>query len=100
MDFEATSLLDGDGREKYLSGEEITRAIKASEFLRPKPRAYFLTLFNTGARRSEALALRRRDIDMEKGRVAILTLKQKRGKGKQPKPSWRRVPVTATRSRA
>jgi integrase/recombinase XerD len=84
------SLIDGEGREKYLSGEEIPRVLKASEALRPPQRCYVLTLYYTGARRSEALSLRRRDIDTAKGRVAIKTLKQRNEKSK---PVWRRVPV-------
>lgn len=91
MEKENWSLLDGEGREKYLSGEEIPRVLRHTETLRPQQRCYVLTLYYTGARRSEALALRRRDIDIAKSRVAIQTLKQRREKGK-PIP-WRRVPV-------
>lgn len=95
MQRDATSLFDRDGREKYLSTGEIDRFLRACGTLPPQSRAYCLTLYYTGARRSEALALRRKDIDLDKSRVAIQTLKQRKPKGKKkkPSPSWRGVPV-------
>ena len=92
------SLIDREGREKYLSEAEAARAFQSAGSLRPKPRAFFHTLYYTGARLSEALALRRCDVDIEKARVAIKTLKTHTTKdGKlikpPPKPRWRHVPV-------
>jgi len=94
------SLTDTDGMEKYLSRDEIPRVMAQADQMRPKPRAFFYTLFYTGARLNEALALRQKDIDIEKRRVAIKTLKlHKTYKGKKlkkpPKQEWRRVPVPA-----
>lgn len=102
MDNDKISLLDSDGREKYLSAEEVKRFLASCGKLPPLSRTYCMTLYFTGARRAEALALRRKDIDLVKRRVSILTLKQKRPKKKNglqiktlppPSPSWRRVPV-------
>lgn len=102
MNKEIGSLTDGEGREKYLSGDEIPRFLDGCNLHRPQPRTYCLTLYYTGARRAEALALRRRDIDIAKNRVSILTLKQRKPKDKDgklikplkpPKLIWRRVPV-------
>jgi integrase len=93
-----TELIDSEGREKYLSQEEITRVFQEACSLRPKQRAFLHTLFYTGARLMEAMALRRCDIDIEKRRVAIKTLKLHKSKNGKvikppPKPKWRRVPV-------
>lgn len=100
MDMTQGTLLDNEGREKYLSESEVKRFLAEVNKLRPKPRTYCLTLYYTGARRAEALALRKRDLDIDKGRVAILTLKQRKEKNKKgkiirqpPKPIWRHVPV-------
>lgn len=92
------SLIDKEGRDKYLSANEVARVLREGGALRPKPRAFLHTLYYTGARLSEALALRRCDVDIEKGRVAIKTLKIHKTKNKKiikppPKPRWRRVPV-------
>jgi len=94
----SNQLIDREGREKYLSEAEVARVLHAAGALRPQPRAFLHTLYYTGARLSEALALRRGDIDIEKGRVAIKTLKthaKKNGKiiKPPPKPRWRHVPV-------
>ena len=75
----ARSAYDQEGRRKYLSREEGRRFLEHVVRL-PKPSALFcLTLYYTGCRISEALALCRRDLDSEMNVVAIRSLK-KRGR--------------------
>ena len=80
------SLVDGRGR-KYLTGDERDRfigAVRADP--RPAVQTFALTLVHTGARISEALALRPVDIDLEATEIRFRTLKRRR-------EHWRAVPV-------
>ena len=83
----ARSAYDQEGRRKYLSREEGRRFLDHVVRL-PKPSALFcLTLYYTGCRISEALALCRCDLDSEMNVVAIRSLK-KRGR-----KEMRRIPL-------
>lgn len=83
----ARSAYDPEGRRKYLSREEGLGFLEHVVRL-PKPSALFcLTIYYTGCRISEALALCRRDLDAELNVVAIRSLK-KRGKNEV-----RRIPL-------
>ncbi len=50
-------------RERFLSVEEVQHFVAGLPHLPLKPRAYLLLLLLTGARRSEALAMRWQDVD-------------------------------------
>ena len=80
------TLVDARGR-KYLTADERTRFLAAAR-AHPKPTVHTLarTLAMTGARVSEALAVRACDVDLEAGEVRISTLKRRR-------EQWRAVPV-------
>ena len=78
---------DDEGRRKYLSRAEGNKFLKHAVAL-PKPEALFcLTIYYTGCRISEALALRRQDIDLEANAFLIRSLK------KRDRRQIRRVPV-------
>lgn len=81
------SLIDAQGRRKYLVEKEYTAFIAAAEQLPPRERAFCLTLAGTGARLSEAKALRKRDIDRASGNIVIRSLK------KRDKIAHREIPV-------
>jgi integrase len=81
-------LSDDHGKRKYLTKTECVRFVEGVKTLPPKIRMYCLTLLYSGARRQEALAIRRMDVDLNAGEIAIKTLKQKGGKF-----FYRRVPV-------
>ena len=80
------SLVDARGR-KYLTAAERERFLTAVRS-HPKPAVQTLarTLAMTGARVSEALALRPCDVDLEANELRIATLKRRRS-------HWRAVPV-------
>lgn len=83
----AESAYDPEGRRKYLSHAEGRKFVGHAARL-PQAQALFcLTLYYTGCRISEALALRRQDLDEEAKAVRIRSLKKR---GKQ---DTRRVPV-------
>ncbi len=85
-DYPASSLYAPDGGRKYLNGFERQRLFIAIATL-PTERALFaLTLAWTGARISEVLALRASSFQIERGVIAIVTLKRR-------KYSVREVPV-------
>lgn len=89
------TLLETDGALKYLRKDETVAFLAAVREMAPKPRAYNLTLYYTGARRAEALAITRRDVDLKAGEIVIMTLKKHRSK-KSDKPAPRpprRIPV-------
>lgn len=72
------SLYAFDGGRKYLNADERARALEILPSL-PEDRALFvLTLAWTGARVSEALALTASSFQLERGVVAIVTLKRRR----------------------
>lgn len=81
------SLIDAQGRRKYLVEKEYAAFITAAERLPPRERAFCLTLAGTGARISEANALRKRDIDRASGNIIIRSLK------KRDRISHREIPV-------
>lgn len=81
------SLYDAYGARKYIVPRERTAFVKAALQSEDELAAFCLTLAVTGARISEALALRRSDIDTGEGGIVLRTLKQ-RGK-----TAFRLVPV-------
>ena len=72
----AIRLVDGRGR-KYLTAEERERFLAAAA-REPKPeqQIFALVLTHSGARLSEVLALRPRDIDLDAAAIRIRTLKR------------------------
>ena len=79
MNPSAKTAYDAEGRRKYLSAAEGRKFVQHAANL-PKAEALFcLTIYYTGCRISEALALRRQDIDLEVKAILIRSLK-KRGK--------------------
>ena len=78
---------DDEGRRKYLSRAEGCKFIGQAARL-PRPEALFcLTIYYTGCRISEALALRSDDIDPDANVIRIRSLKKR---GKQ---EVRRLPI-------
>lgn len=77
---------DEQGRRKYVNETESQRFLKAASTLPPDMRALCYMLSYTGCRISEALPLRRDQIDTEAGAVLIRTLKRR-------KLVFRRVPI-------
>ena len=72
------SLYGRDGGRKYLNQDERQRALSIVLAL-PEPQALFaLTLAWTGARVTEVLALTPSSFQLERGIVAIVTLKRRR----------------------
>ena len=87
MSRENYSAYDHEGRRKYLTHEEGKRFLKCAR-RQPRPEALFcMTLFYTGIRISEALALTARDIDHATGTIRIRSLK------KRKRREFRRIPV-------
>ena len=83
----ATGAYDREGRRKYLSKAEGSRFLSHAVNL-PKAEALFcLTIYYTGCRISEALALRRQDVDAATQVLFIRSLK------KRDKREIRRVPI-------
>jgi integrase/recombinase XerD len=85
-DPEPFSLYAPDGARKYLNRNERQRVLAAIEFLEPKQALFALTLAWTGARVSEVLALIPTSFQVERGIVALRTLKRR-------KPHIREVPI-------
>jgi integrase/recombinase XerD len=86
----AKGAYDEEGRRKYLSRAEGCAFIQNAARL-PKPSALFcLTIYYTGCRISEALALRQQDVDSEVKTILIRSLKkrQKREIRRIPAPEW------------
>ena len=80
------SLVGRDGR-KYLTATERTRFLAAvRSHPNPSTQTLATTLAMTGARVSEILAVRHRDVDLEAKEIRISTLKRRR-------EHWRAVPV-------
>lgn len=75
---EASSLYAADGGRKYLNRDERRRALAVMDTLDPPKALFALTLAWTGARVSEVLALVPASFQIERGVVAIVTLKRRR----------------------
>ena len=86
-------LVDARGR-KYLTADERQRFLAAAA-LAPKPadQTFAFTLARTGARVSEALAVRPKDVDLEAGAIRFRTLKRRAER-------WRKAPIPAAVVRA
>jgi integrase/recombinase XerD len=74
----ALSLYAPDGARKYLNRDERQRVLAAIEFLEPDQALFASTLAWTGARVSEVLALTPSSFQVERGVVALRTLKRRR----------------------
>ncbi len=86
-------LADGRGR-KYLTVEERERFLAAAaQEARPERQTFVLVLAHSGARLSEILALRPRDVDLDANAIRIRTLKHRA-------EHWREVPLPAETLRA
>ncbi len=86
-------LADGRGR-KYLTAEERERFFAAAaQEARPERQTFVLVLAHSGARLSEILALRPRDVDLDANAIRIRTLKCRA-------EHWREVPLPAETLRA
>jgi integrase/recombinase XerD len=72
------SLYATDGGRKYLNKDERQRVLAAMAALKPEQALFALTLAWTGARVSEVLALTPLSFQIERGIVAIRTLKRRR----------------------
>lgn len=72
------SLHDGRGARKYLNSAERRRFIAATRRLPHEARLFCLVLVWSGARISEVLALTPAAFDLDRGVVAITTLKRRR----------------------
>jgi len=87
MQTRARSAYDREGRRKYLSRTESRKFLEQVVHL-PRPEALFcLTLYYTGCRISEGLAIRRGDLDAEMKVVLIRSLK------KRDRREIRRIPI-------
>jgi integrase len=75
---ESASLYAADGGRKYLNAAERARALAVMTALPPDQALFALTLAWTGARVSEVLALTPDSFQIERGVVAISTLKRRR----------------------
>jgi len=80
MNNETLSLFDGSGQRKYLSEVEVKAFLQSIKNLPPQPRTYCMTLYYTGARRAEALMIRKRDVDTSSRAIVLQTLKRRKGK--------------------
>ena len=81
------SAYDLEGRRKYLTREEGRRFLKCARKLDRAEALFCMTIFYTGMRISEALALTAQDIDHATGAVRIRSLK------KREQREFRRIPV-------
>lgn len=80
------TLVGARGR-KYLTAAERTRFLAAARAdPRPAVQTFAATLAHTGARISEALAIRACDVDIDAAEIRIATLKRRR-------EHWRAIPV-------
>ncbi|HEV7284687.1 MAG TPA: site-specific integrase, partial [Kaistia sp.] len=69
---------DETGRRKYVNSAERGRFLEAAERLPPAQRALCVVLIFTGCRISEALALTREHVDVERRTITFRTLKRRR----------------------
>jgi len=87
MEISAKSAYDPEGRRKYLTRDEGRKFLEQVVH-QPKPHALFcLILYYTGCRISEALSLRRDNLDTETNAIRIQSLKKRRRR------EIRRVPL-------
>jgi len=87
MSRENYSAYDREGRRKYLTHSEGRRFLKCARKLARSEALFCMTIYYTGTRISEALALTTEDIDFSTGAVRICTLK------KRERREYRRIPV-------
>ena len=83
----AKGAYDHEGRRKYLSQAEGQKFVQHATGLPRNEAIFCLTIYYTGCRLSEALALRPQDVDAEAKTVRIRTLK------KREKYEIRRLPI-------
>ena len=81
------SAYDNGGRRKYLSRSEGCKFVQHATALPTNHALFCLTIYYTGCRISEALALRWQDIDQETKTLCIRSLK------KRDKHEIRRLPI-------
>lgn len=86
---DAASLYAVSGARKYLNAAERRQAVAAANDLESDQALFVLTLAGTGARVSELLALSASSFQLERGLVALKTLKRRRH-------SVREVPLCPT----
>ena len=72
------TLILADGSRKYLTGAERERVQAACMSVGREHRAFSLMLYHTGCRISEALNLKRSNIDFGTGHVVFETLKRRK----------------------
>jgi len=73
------SLFDRDGKRKYLNASERLRFYRTVRLLPDlELRAFVLTMIYTGCRISEALNMRRSDVDFSERILVFRTLKQRK----------------------
>lgn len=87
MSRENYSAYDHEGRRKYLTHAEGRRFLKCARKLPRADALFCMTIYYTGMRISEALALTAQDIDHATGAVRIRSLK------KREQREFRRIPV-------
>lgn len=81
------SAYDREGRRKYLTPAEGKRFLRGARSLPPADSTFCLTIYYTGMRISEALALTMQDIDFATGTVRVRSLK------KRQHQEFRRLPI-------
>jgi integrase/recombinase XerD len=87
MSQENYSAYDHEGRRKYLTHSEGRRFLKCARKLPRTESLFCMTIFYTGIRISEALALTVQDVDFATGVIRICSLK------KRERHEYRRIPV-------
>src|SRR5580704_269436 len=75
---QTASLYATDGARKYLNAAERWRSLAAMQRLPPDKALFAMTLAWTGARISEVLSFTPASFQVERGVVAIVTLKRRR----------------------
>lgn len=86
-------LKEPDGRTRYLSDDELPALLKAADS-DPTVRAMILVSLATGIRQGELLKLRWKDIDLDKGTLALGTILDKQGQPDIKNKTRRRVHVS------
>ena len=81
------SAYDSEGRRKYLTHAEGKRFLKSARKLPPAEALFCMTIFYTGIRISEALALTPQDVDYSTRTLRVHSLK------KREKREFRHLPV-------
>ena len=87
MEITAASAYDRTGKRKYLSRTEGLKFLAKVVELEKADALFCLTIYYTGCRISEALDLRRHDLDLELSVVSIRSLKKRQRK------EIRRIPI-------